>query len=82
MLFPALPDLCTGDALVVAVVPFGDLWRNCDAGVGAGGLGSKMVAMFRWILPGERFMATDVEKFESALGTGAGGDVSSHRNGE
>ena len=63
------------DALVVAVVPLGDLGSDGDAGVGAGGLAGEVVAMLRGRLPGEGVVAADVEEFEGALGAGAGGDV-------
>ena len=73
--FPALPDLRGRDALVVAVVPFGDLGGDGDGGGGAGGVGGEVVAVLGGGLPGEGVRAAEFEELEGALGAGAGGDV-------
>ena len=56
------------DAFVVAIVPFGDLVGDGDAGVGAGGAGCRCLLG----LPGKGVVAADVEELEGALGAGAG----------
>ena len=73
--FPALADLRGGDALVVAVVPFGDLGGDGDGGGGAGGMGGEVVVVLGGGLPGEGVRAAEFEELEGALGAGAGGDV-------
>ena len=70
-------DLVGGDALVGAVVPFGDVRGDGDGGGGvAGGVaGGGGGGCGGGGLPGVGGVAAEVEELEGGLGAVAGGDV-------
>ena len=71
LLLSLLLDLSACDALVVAVVPLGDVGCDRDTGVGTVG------AAFRraMLLPRERVVAANVQELECALSAGPRRDV-------